>query len=560
MQKTCCQCSATFEVTTDDRKFFEEMSPMFAGKKYPIPPPDQCPDCRRQQRLSFRNERCLYHRKCSASGKQIISNYSADKPYSVYERAFWWSDAYDPLKFGRTFDFSQPFFEQFNALIRATPVFSLSASPDAEEQNCSFVNYASYNKNCYMMFDSDASEECYYANVMKHNLRCIDCSYVQHSELCYECVDCVRCYHLLWSENCNNCSDSAFLKNCIGCKHCLLCSNLVQKEYHIHNRPVSRKAFERALTDLRSRSVLETCREQFREFALQFPQKSQHATDAHEASGDYFAHVHRCRSSFDIGEAEDIAYSDALYKAKTCRDVSSFGENIERIYLSGTIGFDVYDVAFCFACRTNCSHMLYCFNCYRSHNCFGCVSLKNHQYCIFNKQYTKEEYERRVAKHIEHMQKTGEWGRFFPIQLSPFGYNETVAQEYFPLTREEMLHKGWQWYQEQETQESYLGPKYPIPKSIAEVSDDICAQILSCEVTHKPYKIIPQELKFYREMGIPIPQKCPDQRHKERMALRNPRQLFKRQCAKCKKGIETTYAPERLEIVYCENCYLKEVY
>ena len=32
------------------------------------------------------------------------------------------------------------------------------------------------------------------------------------------------------------------------------------------------------------------------------------------------------------------------------------------------------------------------------------------------------------------MMITGEWGEFFPSSLSPFGYNETVAQEYFPLT------------------------------------------------------------------------------------------------------------------------------
>jgi hypothetical protein len=31
------------------------------------------------------------------------------------------------------------------------------------------------------------------------------------------------------------------------------------------------------------------------------------------------------------------------------------------------------------------------------------------------------------------MQQTGERGEFFHPSLSPFGYNETVAQEYFPV-------------------------------------------------------------------------------------------------------------------------------
>ncbi len=165
-----------------------------------------------------------------------------------------------------------------------------------------------------------------------------------------------------------------------------------------------------------------------------------------------------------------------------------------------------------------------------------------------------------MPKIIERMRADGEWGEFFPVSISPFGYNETVAQEYFPLKKEQVLLQKWGWYDEEGTRDQYLGPAYEIPNSIRDVPDDITKQILTCEVTGKPYKIIPQELKFYREMNIPIPRRCPDQRHKDRMALRNPRKLWSRQCAKCKASIETTYAPERPEIVYCEKCYLSTVY
>jgi len=64
--------------------------------------------------------------------------------------------------------------------------------------------------------------------------------------------------------------------------------------------------------------------------------------------------------------------------------------------------------------------------------------LNTAKYCILNKQYTKEEYEKLMPKIIEYMEKTEEWGEFFPASLSPFGYNETIAMEYFPLTREEV--------------------------------------------------------------------------------------------------------------------------
>jgi len=99
-----------------------------------------------------------------------------------------------------------------------------------------------------------------------------------------------------------------------------------------------------------------------------------------------------------------------------------------------------------------------------------------------------------------------------------------------------------------------------VPDDIKAVSDAIVQQVLQCSVTGKLYKIIPQELKFYREMQLPIPHKCPDQRHAERMQLRNPRKLWKRQCAKCNTAIETTYAPNHPETVYCETCYLSSVF
>jgi hypothetical protein len=159
----------------------------------------------------------------------------------------------------------------------------------------------------------------------------------------------------------------------------------------------------------------------------------------------------------------------------------------------------------------------------------------------------------------------GEWGEFFPPSLSPFGYNETVAQEYYPLTKEEALSKGFNWsdYEPPPPQVDRVITREQmkkLPDNIKDIPDDILNWALTCEVTGKPYRIIKQELAFYREHNLPIPRRHPDQRHKDRMALRNPRKLYDRTCMKCNKPIKTTYAPDRPEIVYCEACYLNEVY
>jgi hypothetical protein len=99
-----------------------------------------------------------------------------------------------------------------------------------------------------------------------------------------------------------------------------------------------------------------------------------------------------------------------------------------------------------------------------------------------------------------------------------------------------------------------------VPDSIADITDDITKEILSCTCCSKNYRIIPQELILYKQMHIPVPDVCADCRHVSRMNRRNPRKLFTFQCAKCSKDIETTYPQHSQEIVYCEECYLSAVY
>jgi hypothetical protein len=72
-----------------------------------------------------------------------------------------------------------------------------------------------------------------------------------------------------------------------------------------------------------------------------------------------------------------------------------------------------------------------------------------------------------------------------------------------------------------------------LPEDIDNVTDDILNQVVICETTGKPFRIVKPELEFYRKHNLPLPHKHPDQRHLERMQLRNPRKLRDRACAKC---------------------------
>ncbi|MBI3626683.1 hypothetical protein HY224_01405 [Candidatus Uhrbacteria bacterium] len=73
------------------------------------------------------------------------------------------------------------------------------------------------------------------------------------------------------------------------------------------------------------------------------------------------------------------------------------------------------------------------------------------------------------------------------------------------------------------------------------------------------FKLIRQELDFYRKLGVPIPENAFVERHKTRWNKRNPKQLWSRQCDKCSNQIETTFDPALGDKVYCKECFMKEV-
>ena len=123
--KQCRQCQTPFVITDQDREFLVKLSPSFAGKKYLLPDPTLCPDCRQQHLLCRRNERTLYKRTCARSQQPIISMYSPDKPYVVYDQEQRWKDGWDPLAYGQEFDFSRPFRVQFEELMKKVPLINL---------------------------------------------------------------------------------------------------------------------------------------------------------------------------------------------------------------------------------------------------------------------------------------------------------------------------------------------------------------------------------------------------------------------------------------------------
>ena len=555
MQRQCRITDESFEVSNQELEFLKRVSPSFAGQNFQVPPPTVAPEERQRTRLAFRNLRNLYKRTCDLSGKAILSMYDPKLPGTVYETSLYWSDRWDALQYGVEFDFNRPFFEQFASLLVHVPRIHHYV---ILSENCDYINGAANCRNCYLSFNMDYCEDCYYLHNSTHTRSSLDSSGVSQCELCYECVDCDTCYELLYSQHCSGCSESYFLSSCQRCNNCIGCSNLVGKQYYIFNKSTTKEEFQALRSELRSSLKRDEFWAKSDEQQLLFPKKYYYGHSNESFSGNGLRHVRNAYDCYDSYELENCWHCNYVFQAKNCMDYNIFGDHSEWIYQCLATGINCSSDLFCVGIWNGSSNNIYCMTLSASSNCFGCCGLTHKQYCILNKQYSAQAYEALVAKIIEHMQRTREWGEFFPPALSPFPFNQTIGWEEYPLNREEALRRGYNW-QDFDQKEGGVN-EIPLPDAIDDVLDSVVSQTLYCEDTSLPYKIIPQELKLYRTLGIPLPRISPQARHMRRMRRRLPRKLWRRVCEKCHRQLESPYSPQYVGKIYCDNCYAADVF
>lgn len=563
MQQTCKSCSAAFEVTEDDIAFYDSVSPVINDRKFDIPPPTLCPECRQQRRICQNNEFTLYTGSCDKCAKSVITQFAPGYPAPVWCRECWLKDDWNPLDFGQDIDFDRSILEQFVELRSRVPAQCLDI--DGVVQNCDYIHYAGHSKNCYIIMHADFCEDCMYGYGFKKNTSCVDGFYNLHCELCYDCVDIHTCYSLKGSQDCMNCSSSAFLRDCIGCKDCFCCTGLREKTYCFENEQLSKEEYQQKMAEIDLGSYEQYQHWKNRRFELEkkhtFKEYAGHNIEL--SLGDHLTNCKECVSCFDCEDGETLKYCHQLVLgAKNCMDMYQYGTGIQQSYEVSTGGDSSYHILFSNQIFNSSVDNYYCYFMESCKNMFACTLMRNGRNCILNKQYSEEEWKELVPKVIEKMMQDGEWGEFFPGTTSQFGYNETTAQMYYPLTKEEALAKGYKWcdYVQPDPENTKVIDADRLPDNIKDIPEDVLNWAIKSEETGKLFKLTAQEYKLYQTMGVPVPRRNWYQRHLDRFHLRNPRRFWKRNCGKCSKEIESTWDPAREETVYCEECYLATVY
>ena len=544
--KKCTQCEKDFEITNSDLEFY---------KRIDVDEPKLCPKCRHHRRTCFRNEKNFFNRECDLCKKKIVAIYPTSAPFPVYCNDCFWGDKWEPLDYGQDVDYNKPFFEQWKQMADKVPHIAMINS---KSENSDYTNYSTQNKNCYMCAGTGRAENCYYCNRVVYCKECVSCFDIYKCELCYECIQCTDCYTVKHSEQCFNSNNLDYCYDCQSCGDCFGCVGLRGSNFCILNKEYEKEEYQKKVEEYKQN--IDEFLKQFEELKLKVPRRFARLINCERSTGNHLENCVDVNDAFMVHDGNNLKYIHIATQLKDAMDIT-VDDNTELSY--EICGADSNNSVFCSNLVWFSSYAWYCRNCFNSKYLFGCVSLKKNNYCILNKDYGSEEaFETEKKKIVEHMRKTGEWGQFFPHELSPFAYNESIASLYFPMKKEEVEKNGWLWREDDTKTKGKETIKTEDIPDITKADDSLVKQIFACTKCETNYKILKPEFDLHKSFKENIPTICPHCRNLDQIHKLDPLQLWHRKCMKqgCNKEFASTYAPERKEIVYCEECYKNEVY
>jgi hypothetical protein len=546
--KNCEKCNQDFTIEADDFEFYEKMD---------LPAPEMCPVCRWKNLLAFWVFGRFRITKSALSGKTIITVFPESVPFPIYDRAEFVSDAWDPLTYGKDYDPSRSFIEQFVELQSVVPH---PHQTGIKNLNSDWTDDMWESKDVYLSRSGLHLESVTYGYRVLNCKNCVDVTMCWDLDRSYDCLYCFKSYNLKYSFNSRDCLDSYFLYDCRNCQNCFMSWNLRNQKYCILNQPYSKEDYFKKIEgyNLSSYASIESLKKEFWQHIRQDAvHKQDYNLQAVNSTGNFLNNDKNCYQCYYIEDSENCRY---CFRGRSREMIDSVGNlDCEKGALEVQTGHNYNNL--CCLYTNNCRYSGYLDVCDECEYCFGCSGLRKKKYCILNKQYSKEEYESLVEKIKADMKNRGEWGKFFPLSTAYCGYNLSLAQMQFPMTKDEALAFGAKW-------EETVEPKYEniisgddLSDTISEVKDDITKQRILCPETKLSYNITQSELAFYREHNIPLPRRHFDWRTLERF---KPFSLMiipqKGTCYFCKKEIEHYYAPELgFQKIACLECYQREV-
>ncbi|MEK7616368.1 MAG: hypothetical protein AAB420_04145 [Patescibacteria group bacterium] len=551
--RTCRFSGERFYVRPEDIEFYKKMQ---------VPLPTITPHERIRRRIAQQNAYHLFHATSTLTGKRIISMFPPGSPYKIYEHESFYGEQWDPFAFAFSCDPGKSFFEQYHQFQLNLPHPNLTIR--GKIVNSDYNNSSRDLKNCYLILDSVGVEDSAYGMGFFQTRECMEGFTLFNCSQSYDCLEGTNLYRCRYADFAVECIDCAFLYDCRDCESCFCSVNLRHKKYCFMNEQLSKEGYRDKMKsiNLGNRDEVAKWKGELEKLKAKAIYKENHNDRSINSFGDFIKDCKNCYGCFYMIGCENVAYSIGGLTVRDSMDLEG-GMDTQFCYESFG-GNKNFSLKFCFWNQSS-RELEFCENCTNCINCFACEGLKNKSFCIFNKQYTEQEYWVKIDELKTAMLKRGEYGEFFPPEYTQAPYNICMANAFSGYDDIETAKKyGYRVEDIPESSQDTISASInaeDLPTDIRDVKDSILQEVVLDTVNNKKFRFTNQELQFYRRFNIPLPQIHPSVRLENYRRKFGPviLKFFERECMKCGKQIQSVYPTDDPKIVYCERCYQQEI-
>ena len=416
----------------------------------------------------------------------------------------------DLLKHCLDYNFELNFFDNYEKLFLSIDIFNVIDHWWAE--NSDFADMVLNSQNAYLstVVINNCENVLYSLSVKDNSVDVLSSIAVwSNSSIIYNCSWILDSFKVFYSRFINNSNNIWFCSNLIWCSDCILSNNLENKKYHIKNKEYSREEY------LKKKEEVLKLKNNFDNFYIGVPKKWANLASTNTTWSSQF-------------NSEDVENWYFWFNVKNWKNIFFTGwvdwdENMYDCFSTGSpTAHDFYWVMwanwenlYCSKNIVNSSNLFYSYWCDNCSFCIWCIWLKNKSYCILNKQYTKEEWEKESSKIFENMEKDWTLWDFFPWSLNPFYFNDTVAWLIWWFKKEEVV-KDWFMWRDEEI-------KVDIPEWVDvikildlekyewfnlnwewKINPDILKKVI-IDKKWNYYRIVKMEYDFLVKHGLPLP-------------------------------------------------------
>lgn len=528
-------------------------------KKFKVPPSKLAPMTRWAHRAAFWLGLQMWYNQDYRTGEPILTHIHPATKWKIMPDQDWFQEDFSSINL--ELDSSQSVFTQLEELAWQVPInaYRHFDKPKNSISLCSlgdedsyFVIAVSGRRN---FFSSDSinledTMEAFVCHQIDRSFNVVHSYRISDSKVVRESLDCFNCQ---------------FIFDCRNCENCFFAWNKRNKKYLWFNEQLSEAEWKKRIAEIDTgrRSVYNEYFNQFRDIVgNQAVWPENFNVRSEDCTGDYLVDCVECTRGFFCERARNCHYC-------------VFGHDTQDMYhADGPYCSNSYMASPIVRCENNkftwstvdCINIEYCINCYNCEFCFGCIGLNKKKYCLFNKQYSADEYWAKLDEIKCAMLDRGEYGYYFPLSLVQGYVPATGLRWMFGLN--EKYVKAFDYPDFEPKDAGAFGPlaerldEARDPADLPDNIDDLDESWINVPILDKergrPYSLLSAEVKYCQKYRIPAGNQHFLSRFWDASSEMNIANLVAYKCSECSKEIQVsenrTY-PDRK--VYCTPCYLK---